>query len=235
MGVHHFELPVAVTLCLQSRSGRVDVIAEPRDDVEVEGDRIESLVDDEGRTLRIRNGPGSKPLLVRCPAGSDVTVGTQSGAVRMTGEFGAVCVTTMSGKIELDRAEEADLRSVSASITVGDCTGRCRINTANGAAAVGHAGALSAGTVSGSIKADKIDGPLKARSVSGSIEARASGEGAITVKTISGKVHIALPEGIEPHTRFKSFSGHLRCDCPEGDDLLLDAMTVSGTIEVVPE
>lgn len=234
MRVHRFELPVAVTVCLQSRSGRVDVIAEPRDDVEAEGERIVALIDDGGRTLRIRNGAGSKPLLVRCPAGSDISVGTQSGAVRMTGEFGVVSVTTMSGKIELDGAEEADLRSVSGSITISDCAGRCRMNTANGAAVIGHAGALSAGTVSGSIKADKVDGPVKARSVSGSIHARASGEGAIMVKTISGKVHIELPAGIEPHARFKSFSGRIRCDCPEGDDLLLDAMTVSGSIEVVP-
>jgi len=234
VGVQHFELGVAVTLRLQSRSGRVDVIAEPRDDVLAEGDRIEALEDDGEATLRIRNGRGSRPFTVRCPVGTDVTVGTQSGGVRLAGDFGAVSVTTMSGKIEVESADEADLRSVSASITVGSCRGRCRMNTANGTATAGHAGALSVGTISGSIKAERVDGALKARSVSGSIEAACHGDGAIMVKTVSGKVHIELPEGVEPHTRFKSLSGRIRCDCPEGSDLLIEAMTVSGSIEVVP-
>ncbi|HYM14047.1 MAG TPA: DUF4097 family beta strand repeat-containing protein [Dehalococcoidia bacterium] len=234
MGVRQFELGVAVTLRLQSRSGRVEVVAEPREDVEAEGEQVEALVDDGGAALRIRNGHGSKPLLVRCPVGTDVAVGTQSGAVRMVGEFGAISVTTMSGRIEVDAADEADLRSVSANITIGTCRGRCRMRTSNGTATAGHVGALSAGTVSGSIKADRVDGAIKARSVSGSIEAASCGDGAITVKTISGKVHIELPKGVEPHTRFKSFSGRVHCECPEGSDLLIEAMTVSGAIEVVP-
>ena len=79
MATHLFDLPVAVTLRLQSRSGRVDVIAEPREDLSVEGDRIESLTEDGGATLRIRNGNGTRGFTVRCPAGTDVTVGTQSG------------------------------------------------------------------------------------------------------------------------------------------------------------
>ena len=99
MGVRKFELPVAVTLRLQSRSGRVDVIAEPRDDVLAEGDDIQAQSDDGGATLRIRNGRGSKPFEVRCPVGTDVMIGTQSGNVRMTGEFGTVSVTTASGSI----------------------------------------------------------------------------------------------------------------------------------------
>jgi hypothetical protein len=234
VGVHRFELGVAVTLRLQSRSGRVEVIAEPREDVEAEGDKIESLIDDGGAALRIRNGHGSKPLLVRCPIGTDVAVGTQSGSVRMSGAFGAISVTTMSGKIEVEAADEADLRSVSADISIGDCRGRCRMNTASGTSLAGHVGSLAAGTVSGSIKVDHVDGALKARSVSGTIQAATDGEGAIMVKTVSGKVHIELPKGVEPRTRFKSFSGRVRCDCPEGSDLLIEAMTVSGAIEVVP-
>lgn len=234
MGTRRFELGVAVTLRLQSRSGRVEVTAEPRDDVEAEGEHLESLVDEGGAVLRVRNGNGSKPLLVRCPVGTDVVVGTQSGHVRLAGDFGSVSVTTMSGKIELDSADEADLRSVSADVSIDTCRGRCRMNTASGTATAGHVGSLAAGTVSGSIRVEHVDGAFKARSVSGSIQAATDGEGAIMVKTVSGKVHIQLPRGIEPRTRFKSFSGRVRCDCPEGSDLLVEAMTVSGAIEVVP-
>jgi DUF4097 and DUF4098 domain-containing protein YvlB len=234
VGAQHFDLPVAVTLRLQSRSGRVDVIAEPRDDVLAEGDKIEALSDDGGATLKIRNGRGTRGFTVRCPVGTDVTVGTQSGAVRMAGDFGTVSVTTMSGSIEVESADEADLRSVSASVTLGSCRGRCRMNTASGTVSAHSVGAASAGTMSGAIRIDRVLGALKARSVSGSINAACGGEGAIAVKTVSGKVHIELPEGCEPTTRFKTLSGRVRCDCREGNDLLLEAISISGSIEVVP-
>jgi DUF4097 and DUF4098 domain-containing protein YvlB len=234
LGVRRFELPVAVTLRLQSRSGRVEVTAEPRDDVVAEGDDIQSQVDDAGLTLRIRNGHGKKSFAVRCPVGTDVAVGTQSGAVRMIGDFGTVSVTTASGHIELESADEADLRTMSSSITVGSCRGKCRMNSASGKLQAGHVGAASAGSMSGSIEIERVEGPLKARSVSGSITAACGGEGAIAVKTVSGKVSLSLPQGTAPRTHFKSLSGHICCDCPEGSDVLVEAMSISGSIDVVP-
>jgi DUF4097 and DUF4098 domain-containing protein YvlB len=234
MGAHTFDLPVAVTLRLQSRSGRVDVFAEPRDDVLVEGDRIEAISEDGGATLKIRNGSGSKAFVVRCPAGSDVTVGTQSGPVRLTGDFGTVSITTMSGKIEVESADEADLRAVAGSVEIGRCRGRCRLNSGSGKVYAHDLAAGSAGTMSGTIRIDKVNGAFKARTVSGSIDAICGGQGAIAIKTVSGKVHIQLPRGVEPRTHFKTLSGRVRCDCTEGDDLLLEAMTISGSIEVVP-
>lgn len=232
-GSKRFELPVAVTLRLQSRSGRIDVIAEPRDDVVVEGDRIEALTEDDGATLKIRNGSGTKPFLVRCPVSTDIAIGTQSGPVRLVGEFGTVSVTTMSGKIEVESADEADLRAVAGSVEIGLCRGRCRLNSASGKVTAHHVGAASAGTMSGPIRIDLVSGALKARSVSGSIDAACGGDGAILVKTVSGKVHIQLPKGVEPRTHFKTFSGRVHCDLPEGTDLVLEAMTISGSIDVV--
>ena len=234
MGVRRFELPVAMTLRLQSRSGRVEVIAEPREDVLAEGDAIEALVDDDGATLRIRNGHGRKSFSVRCPAGTDISVGTQSGAVRLVGDFGTVSVTTATGTIELDSADEADLRTMASPIIVHSCRGRCRMNSGSGRLQAGHVGAASAGSMSGSIEIERVIGPLKARSVSGSIRAGCGGEGAIAVKTVSGRVQLSLPQGTAPRTHFKSMSGRISCDCPEGSDVLVEAMSVSGSIEVVP-
>lgn len=234
MAVHRFDLPVAVRLHLQSRSGKIDVIAEPRDDVLAEGDDIETMEDADGRVLRVRNGSGGKPFSVRCPVGTDVSAGTQSAAVRLQGEFGDVSVTTMSGVIELEAADEADLRTISASITVGRCKGRCRLNTVSGRVRAGRLGAAAVGTMSGAIDIERVDGPFKAKSVSGGVEAACGGNGAIAVKTVSGKVHITIPDGCEPQTRFKTLSGAIRCDCRQGDDLLIEAMTVSGSIEVDP-
>ena len=50
-----FELPVAVGLRLQSRSGNVHVIAEPRDDVLAEGDRISGGLTEDGEWGAIDN------------------------------------------------------------------------------------------------------------------------------------------------------------------------------------
>jgi DUF4097 and DUF4098 domain-containing protein YvlB len=230
----HLDLPVAFTLRLQSRSGRVHVIAEPRDDVEAETDAVDSFFDDDGRALVLRSARGgSKPLTVRCPVETDVVIGTQSAAVRLDGRFGSVRVTTMSGTIELQDAEEADLRTMSGTIDVGTCRGRCRLNAISGGVNIGEADIASASTVSGSIRIERVLGDVRARTVSGSIDMNASGDSPIAVKTVSGKVRIALPQGTEPQTSFRT-RGHVRCDFPSGGDCRIDAASLSGSIEVVP-
>jgi len=230
-----FDLPVAVTLRVQSRSGNIDVIGEPRDDVLVEGDRFHVDEADDGATLAVRTGhSGSKSVTVRCPAGTDIVAGTQSGNVRMEGELGIVSVTTGSGRIEVQRADEADLRTGSGNITLTRCCGRCRMNSLSGKVAAGEVGAASAGTVSGSIVISRVAGSLKVRSVSGSIEAAVDGDGTIRVKTVSGRVRIEMPQGTGLDARFKTLSGHLRNPFPAGSDCHLEAMSVSGSIELVP-
>ncbi len=234
MDTERFDLPVAVTLRLQSRAGNVDVIAEPREDVLVEGHRIETRTDAESGQFQIRCGHGSKPFSVRCPVGTDIVVGTQSGDVRLLGDFGIVSVTTLSGKIDVQSADEADLRNTSASITIGACRGRCRMNSVSGKIAAGRVGSTSAGTMSGSIHIDLVAGALKARSVSGSIDCSCDAVGAIKVKTVSGKVHIMLPSGTGIATRFKTLSGKVHNPFPPGTDCFIEAMSISGSIDLVP-
>lgn len=234
MDSHRFDLPVAVTLRLHARSGKIDVVAEPREDVLVEGERFDSESTDGGASLEVRSGHGgSKSLSVRCPVGTDIVVGTQGGSVRMSGDFGSVSVTTMSGDIELDTSDEADLRTGSGTITLRGCRERCRLNSMSGGINAGEVAAVAAGTMSGSITIDHASGKLKARSVSGSITARLDGDDKITVKTVSGKVRLSLPEGTALATRFKTISGKVRNPFPAGTDCYLEAMTISGTIELV--
>jgi DUF4097 and DUF4098 domain-containing protein YvlB len=234
MDTRRLDLPVAVTLRLQSRSGKVLVIAEPRDDVEAETDDVHSFVDDNGRTLVVRSGRGgTKPLTVRCPIETDLVIGTQSAPVKLEGRVGSARVTTMSGSVEVDEAEELDVRTMSGSIEVGVCRGRCRLNAISGRVTVGDADEAQTSTVSGSIKLSRVAGGVQARSVSGTIEMRASGDSPIAVKTVSGKVHIVLPEGTEPHTIFRT-RGNVRCDFPRGSDCRIECASLSGSIEVVP-
>ena len=234
MDTRRIDLPVAVTLRLQSRSGKVYVIAEPRDDVEAETDDLNSFMEDDGKTLVIRSGRGgSKPLTVRCPVDTDIVIGTHSGSVRLEGRLGCVRVTTMSGTVELQDAEEADVRTMSGNIDVGKCRGRCRLNAVSGKVSVAEADIASAGTVSGAIRLDRVLGDVRARSVSGNIDMNASGDSAIAVKTVSGRVRIVLPQGTEPQTFFRT-RGIVTCDFPQGGDCRIDAASLSGSIEVVP-
>lgn len=234
MSVRRVELAKEMALRVQSRSGKVHVIAEARDDVEVETDSVESHMADGGRVRVVRSSRGgSSPITVRCPEGTDVSVGSQAGPVRMEGTFGAVTVTTMSGKIEIDAAKEADLRSMAGSITAGVVQGKARLSSMSGKLSLKEAAEVMAGTVSGSITIGRVAGDAKARTVSGSIELCGCGEGEIAVKTISGRVHIELPEGTEPETVFKT-RGRVRCDFAPGRDCRVLAASLSGSIEVVP-
>ena len=227
------ELPMRGALRVQSRGGRVLVVAEDREDVWAETDDVESFLDDGGETLVVRSGRGgSKNITIRCPVDTDVDIGTQSGSVKLEGKFGNVRVTTMSGSIEVDRAEDADLRTMSGKLSLNTCLGRCRLSAVSGNVTGGEVESASASSVSGSIKIGRANGEVRARTVSGSIEVAACGDAPIAVKTVSGKVRIALPEGTEPDARFKT-RGNVRCDLAPGRDCRIEAASLSGSIEVV--
>ena len=56
METRWIDLPLALTLRVKSRSGKVPFVAEPRDDVRVETDIVESFTDDGGATLVVSPG-----------------------------------------------------------------------------------------------------------------------------------------------------------------------------------
>jgi DUF4097 and DUF4098 domain-containing protein YvlB len=225
--------PKGSGLRVQARSGRVHVIAEERDDVLAETDVVEYFGEENGEVLVVRSAKGgSKQLTVRCPIGTDVDAGTQSGSVRLEGPFGSIRVTTISGNIEVDKAEDADMRTMSGKISIGSCHGRCRMNAVSGNVTGGEVESATASSVSGSIKIGRVNADLRARTVSGSVDVAACGDSPIAVKTVSGRVRIELPEGTAPETHFRT-RGHISCDLPKGRDCRIDAASLSGSIEVV--
>lgn len=234
METRTFDLPIAAMLRVQSRSGRVHVIAEARDDVSVETDRPDAVYAEDARLLTVRSGrSGTKQITVRCPIDTDVEVGTQSGGVRLEGKLGAARVSTITGNIEVQETDEIDLRSMSGTISLGLCHGRCRVTNVSGSVTGEATDGLQAQTVSGSIKIDRVLGEVRARTVSGSVEFQGSGAAPIVVKTVSGKVRISLPEGTEPQTVFKTH-GSVRCDLTPGGDCRIEAASMSGSIEILP-
>ncbi len=219
-------------LRLNTRGGKVTVHCEPRTDLLIErGAHRAEEVAVEGQQLTLTSTSASIEL--RCPEGTDLVLGTLSGSVKVTGRAGAVVASTASGAIEMGDVLSADLRSLSGSVQLGSCAGGCRLHTVSGRAFVARSGTADVGTMSGEIVVGSADGAVKAKTASGHVEIGARGHHDVDVHTISGTVTIRLPGGSRPSTHFKSLSGRLRSDCPEGDDCRVSIRTVSGKAEVM--
>jgi DUF4097 and DUF4098 domain-containing protein YvlB len=231
-------VPGPAALHLSTSSGRVTVTAEDRSDVLIESgsppaDRIER--DATGRIRFASPKGGSANLELRCPLGSDIVVGTISGAVTLRGQLGAVRATTVSGNVSVESAEELDVRSISGSIDVERASARCRLQTKSGHAVCNTAADAQVSTLSGRIRLSATTGKVHAQSVSGAVDVGTAAKGEVTVQTISGSVHVAVPQGVRPSTRLRSISGRPRVDCPPGEDCEIRVQSMSGKIEVVPD
>jgi DUF4097 and DUF4098 domain-containing protein YvlB len=230
-------VPGTAELRLTTTSGRVTVTAEDRQDVAIEsGAPSDGRIETDATGLVALRSPrgGSAALEVRCPAGSDVVVGTVSGKVELRGQFGRVHVTTISSTVDVERADELDVRSVSGSIEIGCCTGGCRVQTKSGRATLGSAGDAQMSTISGRIRLDAAQGDVRAHTVSGKVEVGMETAGDVAVKTMSGAVSVQVPDGVCPSPRLRSLTGRPRFECEEGDDCKINVHSLSGKIEVVP-
>jgi DUF4097 and DUF4098 domain-containing protein YvlB len=208
-----------VQLRISAVSGRVTVIAEPRADVVV--DRGGTAHAGPDQVVEIRARKPSENVEVRCPPDSDVIVGTRSGNVELQGRLGAVGVTSQSGSIRAAVVADADLRTVSGTVDVAACDGRCRVATTSGRITIGAAGDVEISTVSAQV-----------RSVSGKVGIGSSGQDAVRVRTVSGRITIRLPIGVRPDVRYAG-RGKVRSELEPGGDLLVDVANVSGTVRLV--
>jgi DUF4097 and DUF4098 domain-containing protein YvlB len=205
--------------------GRVDVVAEPRHDVAVEGGRARR----EGSTLTVEGGAGR--VEVRVPEGTAVVVGTSSGRVRLAGRLGAVSAATTSGRITVDDVASADLRAVSGRIEVTRCAGTCRARTASGRIDIGEVGGLDASTDAGRIRVRHVSGEVQARTTSGRIDIGIEGPSEVSAETISGRIVLGLGDGLGARLDASS-AGHVDNRAPAGDDCRIVARSASGRVEV---
>ena len=233
-------LPVSghAELRVSTRSGRIAVTAEERADIRIESDaplRDDKIESDPTGLVSVTSARGgSGRLEIRCPPGTDVVAGAVSGKVELRGQLGAVRVTTVSGSIEVERAESIDARSISGSINVEQCSGRSRLLTKSGRVTCGSTGDAEVSTLSGRIELNEAAGSVRAQSASGKVQVSMQGKGDVAVQTLSGAVTVEVPEGVRPAARLRSMTGRPRCDCEEGDDCQITVQSMSGKIEVVP-
>ena len=214
---------------ITTSSGSVRVIGEPRHDVVSEGGRVAV----EGSSVTVHGKKsGSSSLVVRCPEGTDLVIGTRSGSLEVRGRVGEVRFTTMSGSVRAEHVASADVRTMSGSIDVNECDGLCRVKTKSGSTRVGRAGAVEVTIGSGSIDVERVTGSASARAVSGTVGIGAEGKGPIEAHTMSGSITITVPAGCRPHVRAKSLSKSTDISVPSGDDCEIVCKTMSGGIAV---
>ena len=216
------------SLTITTASGSVVITGEDRPDIVVDGKA--KVEDGELGEMVVRTKSSS--LDVRCPSGTDVRVGTASGRVELRGRLGDARVTTKSSSVRVEQVETLELRSSSGSIDVETCAGRCRLQTTSGSVRVDEAGDVDISTVSSSIGVECAGGG-RIHTVSGSVDIGATGASDLDVRSISGSVKITLARGVRPHVRLRTVSGKARCDCEEGDDVLVAVSSVSGSVKVV--
>jgi len=209
-------------------SGSVRIVGEPREGVEADG----GIVKVDGPTVTVVSKKGSGSLVIRCPEGTDLVVGTRSGSLELKGRIGAVRYTAMSGSVRAEHVASADIRTMSGSIEVESCDGLCRVKTKSGSTRVGSAGAVEVTIGSGTIDITHVTGAVRAKSISGSVGIGADGQGRIEAETMSGSITITLPEGVRPHVRAKSLSRSTDIGVPSGDDCEIYCKTLSGGIKV---
>ena len=221
-----------VRLRISNIAGRVEVEAgDGTADVVVTGGT--QVVDHDDRVVDVKPIHPAQAIHVRCPTGTDVMVGTRSGAVELQGSLGSVSVISASGRIRVAQAAEVDLRTSSGKIEVDDCTGRCRASTKSGAVVVGSASAAEITTMSGKVRLGLVSGTVEVRTVSGSVTLSSTGVGPISARTLSGSVSIRLPAGVRPEV-LASDARWVNCRCEAGDDVTIEIASLSGNVEIIP-
>ena len=222
-------MPDRLDLTISSRSDAVRVVAGADRPLEVDG---ATAVTGPDGSIDIRaTGRGRGRILVRCPAGSDVTVGTASVRVETTGPLGTVRVVTGSGRVEVEQAHQVEVRATSGRVTVGTCDTSCRIVTKTGRVQVGRSGTVDIAVVSGLVRVGSVGGAT-VQSVSGSVTVGGMGGAHISVRSMTGAVEVTLPPGPGPALSVRSSTGRIRCAVPDGDDGVLDLETSTGSIRV---
>lgn len=217
------------TVRITTRSGRVDVVAEERADVLVgAGSQVRSDASPE-----VEIATSSDSVRVRCPVGTDVIIGTSSGRVRTEGLLGAVSVTTNSAAIEVDAAARCDLRSRSGRVSAGRITGPCRVQSSSGRVQVRAAsGGVDAVTTSGRVDVWGAGGPVHISTVSGRVACGCEMPVDVAVETVSGRVSVEVPRGVQPEVAVSSAKSRPRVGVATGHDCCISVRSVSGGIEV---
>ena len=203
--------------------GRIDVVAEERDDVDVRGD---AAVVHTGQTTTITSESGR--LAIRVPVGVDLVIGSTAGRIAVSGQIGRVSIVTESGRIAVERAESADVRSGTGKIDIGHSDGDCRVRSQSGSVSVGSCHGADVATDSGRISLRSVRGRVNAHCTSGRIDIEMASANDVDAETVTGRIAVSLPREVRAF-RTDVAAG---VPAPTGADCTVFARSVTGRVDV---
>lgn len=216
-------LPIERRLVRIASTGRVDVAAEERDEVEVRGDADVTLA---GNTTTITAGSGR--LSIKVPVGVDLVIGSTSGRVAVAGHVGELSVVTESGRVVIEQAQSADVRSKSGRVDIGQSDGDCRVRSQSGKVSVASCQRANVATESGSISLRDVSGEVRAHCTSGRIDIEMATANDIDAETVTGRITVSFPSEI------RAFHTEIAADqpAPSNADCTVFARSVTGRVDV---
>jgi hypothetical protein len=260
--MYEFDTPNPVALALKFPAGDAEIIAEDtgKATVDVSGAdgsdasreaARKTRVDLRGDTLYVdapestgwgfRRGPRLR-IVVRLPAGGDLTVKAASADVVARGRFGAAKVTAASGDIVVEHVGgDATVGTTSGDIRLSRIEGDLRLHAASGDVSVGYVGgAVGAQCASGDLDIGEARGSVSVTSASGDVRLGTASAGTIGVKSASGDVSIGVAPGTGVWLDLTSMSGDTHSDLtmpeqPSGEQaatLTIQVRSASGDIDV---
>ena len=216
----------AMQVMILVRSASVTVTATDTEVVLAPRGRIEG----QGNSVIVHGG--SDKLDVEVPVGSDLVIATASGAVRCCGSLGMVSVTSASGKVILERADQAEVRTASGSIDIGEVLETIGVLTKGGSVTIASARRVNATTVNGTITVSSTQ-HAEVNTVSGRVKIATTGVPEVKIRAVSANIEVSVERGSRPAMGLVTVAGKVRCDCATGTEGDLTIKTVSGAITVI--
>ena len=203
---------------------RIDeLVANPP--IEQKGDTIRI-----GKDLnRLRNITISYTIEV--PRDTEVSTTVASGSQTLHGVRGPVKLVGVSGAIRVNQIDRyAQLTTVSGSIDASDMGDDVRATSASGKVTLSNVkGDVSINAVSGSSQVTKLGGRVEATTASGSIEV-AGAKSDVQIHAASGHVTVQGDPGANTYWNLNTVSGPVHLSVPQNTSFHLSAEAVSGQI-----
>jgi DUF4097 and DUF4098 domain-containing protein YvlB len=167
--------------------------------------------------------------VVELPTGSQLRARTGSADVTTTGSMAMVSGTTGSGDVAVEAVERAlDLSTGSGDVHVARLVGDGQLKSGSGDVRVDAvAGALSVSTGSGDVALGTTDGPVTVKTGSGDLVVQASRE---DLRFSSGSGDLRVVDARRGRLQVKSASGNVAVAVPEGTPVWTDIRTVGGEV-----
>lgn len=199
------------------------MVAEERDEIDVRG---EADVVNTGTMTTITSGSGR--LTIKVPTGVDLVIGSTSGRVAVSGQVGELSVVTESGKVVIEQAQSADVRSKSGRVDIGQSNGDCLVRSHSGSVSVASCQKANVATESGSISLRDVRGEVHAHCTSGRIDIEMATANNIDAETVTGRIAVSFPR------ETRTFRTETAADqvTPDGADCTVFARSVSGRVDV---